>query len=117
MSIEATNFLFKELARVTGMPDPTAPYQPHSVTSREAAENIRPNVNKLQSKVYEFIYERGLLGATDQEIQTGLDMNGSTQRPRRVELHIKGMIQAAGSRKSPNGRNSTVWVAKEFAHV
>lgn len=119
MSINATTFLFKELSRVTGMPDPTAPYVTHSVTSRDAAEAIRPKINALQTKVFDFIGGKGLLGATDQEIQDALEMNGSTERPRRRELEIMGLIVNSGQtrRKTDKGQFSTVWIATEFANV
>lgn len=118
MSIEATTFLFKELSRITGMPDPTAPYVTRSVTSKEAAEAIRPKVNALQAKVFDAIYSKGLFGATDSEIQDALKMEGSTERPRRRELEIMGKIVNSGtSRKQENGRNATVWIATELANV
>ena len=86
-----------------------APYVPSSDTSREAAESIEPHLNALQRKVLEFIRERGAHGATDKEIQAGLGMKGSTQRPRRIELRDAGLIQPTGMRRD----GSQVWRVKQ----
>ncbi len=88
----------------------TTPYQPSSDTSREAAVAIQPHLNKLQSKVLRFLTERGEHGATDEEIQTALEMSPSTQRPRRIELAGKGLIvKSEEKRKTKSGRSAQVW--------
>jgi len=88
------------------------PCQAHSETSREAAESILESCNRLQKEVYEVILSRGEHGATDDEIQVALEMNPSTQRPRRIELDKKGLIRSTETkRKTRTGRKATVWVA------
>lgn len=87
------------------------PAQTHSVTSMEAAEAIRPKVNALQQRVLSYLGFRGSLGATDEEMQDALSMNPSTQRPRRIELLNKGLIEGPEGvvRKTSSGRNAQVW--------
>lgn len=94
---------------------PKPPDPPHSgsATSRAAAEQIRPNAETLRAKVLEYIEQRGQRGATDQEMQIGLHMQGNTQRPRRKELEEAGLIVDSGlTRKTTSGRSATVWILK-----
>lgn len=112
------SFIFESISKASSLPVPTAPYVKHSETSKEAAEAIEPKVSALQGMVLKYIQSKGLLGATDQEVQTALGMTGNTQRPRRRELEIMRLIvDTKITRKSASGRNATVWIAKEFAHV
>ena len=88
------------------------PAQRHSETSLGAAEAIRPSAASLRMKVLGFIVARGGDGATDPEIQAALRMEGSTQRPRRIELVDAGLVKDSGrTRKSASGRACVVWVA------
>ena len=90
------------------------PFQGHSVTSRQAAESIAKPSRTLKAKVHFFISIRGRDGCTDEEIQTALGMNPSTQRPRRVELVRDGVVKDSGKqRKTRSGRNAVVWVIKQ----
>lgn len=91
------------------------PHQAHSATSKAAAVAIVSDRNTLRKQVYEFIKSKGLNGATDEEIQDGLGMNPSTQRPRRVELWTDGKIVKNGECKRPtkSGRLASVWQAWE----
>lgn len=84
------------------------PHQRHSTTSRQAAAKIAPSCNELQARVLAFIRAHG--GATDNEIQDGLEMNPSTQRPRRVELVAKGLVRDSGRKRATgSGRPAVVW--------
>ena len=74
-----------------------APAQQHSRTSMAAADSM------------EFLKTRGVHGATDEEIAAGLEMNPSTQRPRRIELVRRGLVVEAGTRKTKSGRFATAW--------
>lgn len=88
-----------------------APFQPHSATSILAASRIKPSAATLRTSVLGFIVARGERGATDIEIQDALGMEGSTQRPRRVELVMAGLVKDSGTtRKSGSGRACAVWV-------
>lgn len=69
----------------------SAPYIRGSETSKAAAENlVRPGTKR--AAVLRFIESRGRDGATDDEIQVGLGMNPSTERPRRIELFQARLI-------------------------
>ena len=90
------------------------PFQGHSPTSRAAAQQIASPARSLKSRVHDFIARRGDSGCTDEEIQIALEMNPSTQRPRRVDLVRDGVGEDSGrQRKTRSGRNATVWVIRE----
>ena len=91
-----------------------APYQPHSDTSREAAEAIEPDAATLRGQVLSYIRGQGNLGATDEEVQVALHMNPSTQRPRRIELWRGGFVRDSGQRRlTRSSRWATVWIERE----
>lgn len=88
------------------------PFQEHSAPSLDAAVAIKPSAATLRDCVFAFIEEQGKYGATDDEIQIGLNMNPSTQRPRRVELVEMGLVvRATLNRKTRTGRSAAVWIA------
>lgn len=92
--------------------NPPPPYQPHSDTSEAAAGEIVKDAKGLRLAVYREIASCGSWGATDEEIQTALDMNPSTQRLRRVELVRMGMVKDSGlTRNTRSGRRAAVWEA------
>jgi hypothetical protein len=87
-----------------------APSVNGSATSAAAADSLAPaTLNAMQRRVYEFLLTRGAAGATDEEMQNGLPMPASTQRPRRVELARKGLIVDSGTRRTTSGRMATIW--------
>jgi len=86
------------------------PAQPVA-TSIAAADAIKPCADTLRARVLEYIRLQGKTGATDDEIQVALNMGGSTQRPRRVELFQQGKIcMAPMMRRTRTGRQANVWV-------
>lgn len=88
------------------------PAQRHSETSQAAAEAIKPRVEIDRARILAEIKRSGVLGRTDGELQEQLGMNGSSQRPRRIELLDAGLIRDSGrTRKSASGRQCVVWVA------
>ena len=90
---------------------PSPPFQRHSETSHEAAEAIAHPSARLRHLVYECIRDSQQQGLTDEEVQLALDMNPSTERPRRVELVNAGLVRASGRvRPTRSGRNAVVWV-------
>jgi len=92
--------------------EPDAPYQRHSETSRDAAELIEPDVASLRGRVLAYLRKCGEKGATDDEMQVALQMNPSTQRPRRIELWKAGFIEPTSeTRPTRSGRQATVWRA------
>ena len=88
------------------------PAQRHSETSKAAAEAIKSRVARDRARILAEIKRSGDLGRTDGEMQEQLAMNGSSQRPRRIELLDDGFIRDSGrTRKSASGRPCVVWVA------
>ncbi len=82
-----------------------------------AYEKIQASAPTLRQQVLEFVAERRMYGATDEEIQMGLDMAGNTQRPRRRELVQSGQLRRAyhgngdlWTRNTRSGRAATVWI-------
>ena len=77
-------------------------------TSRAAAQRITVGAETLRYAVLEAIVAAPT-GLTDQEQQAVLKLDGSTQRPRRVELLALFLIQAIGERSTESGRSAVVW--------
>jgi hypothetical protein len=81
-------------------------------TSRIAAERIYPKTGSIRLSVYEFLVRQGLRGATDQEMQSNLNLSGDTIRPTRMTLLKDGFIMDSGeTRKNTNGNPCVVWRA------
>jgi len=94
-------------------PPPSQPVE----TSEAAADKIKSNVRNDRGKVYRVILSRGSRGATDQEIQEILGMDGNTQRPRRVELEAANLIRRKRDekgklikRRTKGGGTAQVWI-------
>ena len=86
-----------------------APAVRGSQTSAQAADSLGPaTLNVLQRRVLELLAATPG-GLTDEEMQTRLGMNPSTQRPRRIELARLGLVVEAGTRKTASGRMASVW--------
>lgn len=87
------------------------PYQSESDTSKQAADEIKASAANLKQCVLEFITNCADHGATDEEIQRGLNMNPSTQRPRRIDLTNEGLVIDSGEKRlTSSKRNAVVWV-------
>jgi hypothetical protein len=86
-----------------------APSVNGSTTSAKAADSLGPaTLNALQRQVLALL-QATPGGLTDEEMQRLLEMNPSTQRPRRIELARRGLVVEAGTRKTASGRMATVW--------
>lgn len=107
-----SDYYLDTVARVADLPlfaTRIAPAVQTSRTSMQAADSLEPaTLNAMQRQVYEFLAARPD-GATDEEMQAGLGMNPSTQRPRRIELARRGLVVEAGTRKTRSGRMACVW--------
>lgn len=87
------------------------PAQNHSQTSIAAAEAIYPYAATLKMRVLQHLRGYGDAGRTDEEMQDDLDMNPSTQRPRRCELVADGLVKKAGfTRATKSKRQAAVWL-------
>ena len=92
----------------------TAPYIAGSETSKAAAISIEPNAWTMRGMILGFLRATSTNGATDDEIQTFMRINPSTQRPRRIELCEAGLVRNSGqTRKTRSGRQAVVWIATE----
>jgi hypothetical protein len=84
------------------------PYINGSATSKQAAVDISSARDTLRKRVHQYLVDNG--PSTDEEIQLGLKMNPSTQRPRRVELVTAGAVRdSVIRRRTQSGRFATVW--------
>jgi hypothetical protein len=94
------------------MPSDDIPkHQRHSPTSIAAAESVSVLAAAMRAKVYSYLYRCGAHGATDEELQIALDMGGSTERPRRIELCEAQMVRDSGiQRHTKSGRRAVVWI-------
>jgi transcription initiation factor IIE alpha subunit len=83
-------------------------------TSIAAAQKVLPRTGSLRRKVYEYILNQGLRGATDQEIEKALHIEGNTVRPTRISLVKDGFIMDTGStRKNQHNNDCIVWRSVE----
>jgi hypothetical protein len=83
-------------------------------TSIAAAHKVLPKTGSLRRKVYEYILNQGLRGATDQEMEMSLKIDGNTIRPTRISLVKDGFILDTGTtRKNQHGNDCIVWRSAE----
>ncbi len=87
------------------------PYVKGSDTSREAAHAKLATASTEIARVYRALVAAGPHGKTDDELQVELDMDPSTQRPRRVELVRKDLVVDSGTKRlTRSRRRATVWI-------
>jgi hypothetical protein len=85
------------------------PYQPYSNTSQAAAVSMTNNAGTLRRRVLWAIRDSPD-GLTDEEIQDQTGMNPSTERPRRIELVLAGLVRNSGrKRRTRSNRLAVVW--------
>ena len=83
----------------------------HGRTAHAAAKDIESVSGAQRRAVYKAILE-ATAGLTDEEVQIILDLDPSSERPRRVELVRDGLVVDSGrTRLTVSGRKATVWVA------
>jgi hypothetical protein len=84
--------------------------QHHSDTSVAAAKQIAPVAGSLQAEVLDLLTVCGPM--TDQQMQDTLELDPSTQRPRRIELMHAGFVRDSGERGiTISGRLAVKWEA------
>lgn len=85
-------------------------------TQRLAALLAYPSTGTWRRRVLNAIAFAGEQGRTDEELQNQLNLNPSTQRPRRVELVEGGWVEdSERRRRTKSGRDAVVWIATEAA--
>lgn len=84
-------------------------YVRYSKTSRAAALSVEPHVDSWRGRVLAE-YRAALDGLTDEEVQRRLNLNPSTERPRRIELVEGGWLRDSGrTRLTASDRKAVVW--------
>jgi len=87
------------------------PYITGSRTSKAAAEIKEVNAPTARVQVLTLLLTR-TYGLTDHQIQDILQMNPSTERPRRRELQKMALVyDSRKTRETDSGHEATVWVA------
>ena len=82
----------------------------HSPTSVAADGSMSAAKANLRTEVFRWLERNG--PATDEQMQAGLDLNPSTQRPRRIELVRVGRVVDTGrTAKTTSGRSAVLWEA------
>jgi hypothetical protein len=77
-------------------------------TSRNAAANALPKSGTNRARIFHFIKAHG--GATDEEVEIGLNLSGNTVRPCRVSLVKDGYVYDTGTvRQVRSGNDAIVW--------
>ena len=85
-------------------------------TSHVAARRIAGHAATLRERIFAFIAERGVAGATDDEGEAALSIKCQTYTPRRGELVALGLLVDSGKRRNTtSGRPAAVWTLPEFA--
>jgi len=108
-AISGTCGVYRDLRGTSGGGTVGIKYQEHSATSFDAAIEIESDADTLRGRVLRCILGSGG-GLTDEEMQSMMNLNPSTQRPRRVELVERGLVRDSGfQRKTRSGRNAVVW--------
>ena len=83
-------------------------------TSIAVALEVYPKVGTIRRKIYEHFLARGMRGATDQEAEHTLGIDGNTIRPARGSLVKDGwLIDAGMTRPNDKGHQCIVWRAVE----
>jgi GH43 family beta-xylosidase len=83
-------------------------------TSLEAKIKVAPKMGSINAKVYDYFIARQWHGATDQELEAVLHLDGNTIRPSRGSLVKKGLIKDSGkTRQNAKGNDCIVWVVTE----
>ena len=97
----------------------TLPFVTGSETSFQAARRAHSSAGSWRTRVLVALDSVGEGGLTDEELQTRLGLNPSTQRPRRVELVHFGVIRDSGrTRPTRSGKQATVWISvDESGHL
>lgn len=93
--------------------DYVPPFQSHSATSKRAAHSIKKHIGPLHQRVLDYLNAHPE-GATDEQLSDALQLNGSTLRPRRLELFEAGRIIKHPTRegRTKAGNSAVLWILK-----
>jgi hypothetical protein len=91
------------------------PPHENTATSTLAAIEIKPHAASLRDRVYAWIRQQGMQGATSDEVEAALGMIHQTASARVRELVKLGQLRKSGNtRKTRSGRHAEVLVATEL---
>lgn len=91
---------------------PEAPFVVESDTSRQAAEDIRPDATRLAEQILAWIRACGPRGATCDELEIGMELLHQTASSRIRFLVIDGRLRDSRLRRETRrGKAATVWIA------
>ena len=83
-------------------------------TSRAAAEDVAPNLGRLQRLAYDAIKAQGAYGLTADELAETLGLDRYSIQPRTSELRHKGLVIDSGKRRrNASKKLAIVWVTRE----
>lgn len=89
-----------------------------SVTSIDAYKGTRKRDGTFKGRVFAIIESRGSYGATDDELQQGLNADSQSLCPARLSLERDGMIFFSGkTRKTRDQYEAMVWVTGQHPHA
>lgn len=83
------------------------PFVAGSSTSYEAAQAIKPDRARFKKMVYQAIEAHP--GICDEQISELTGLEGSTARPRRIEIQREGRIEFCGYTRTQAGRKAKAW--------
>jgi len=85
-------------------------------TSAQALASVTPAIPTIRQRILNYIIERGIDGATADQIEAALDIQGSTVRPRLHELEfvLLEINLTAATRLTRRGRRAGVYQARAF---
>lgn len=90
---------------------PDKPPHNATATSRKAAESMKHRRETQQERIVEFLRARGPRGATREELEINLKINGNSLRPRMKELEQQGVVKNSGNKRPTlSGRDAEVFV-------
>ncbi len=83
-----------------------------TATSIAAARALAPRVGTIRERVYQYILNEGVHGATADEVEDALKMSGNTVRPRILELRkSEHLFDSQLTRPTKSGQQAVVWSA------
>ena len=92
----------------------TLPYQKHSETSRQAAEE-NTTAATLREKIFQMIKDSGQHGMIADEVRQRINKSSNSTIPRLVELNRAGrIVKLQETRKTRSNRNANVYVVPEL---
>ena len=89
------------------------PHNGHA-TSKAAADSIAKSAETMRASILEYVRLSGENGSTREELEIGLEMSGSTVRPRVLELMKAGKLYVVPevTRATESGRQAEILRAR-----